>query len=197
MSNFLERSILIRKRARATKNYELYIQQLYDDMDIQIANLEHQASMFCSSGEDLITTFIVNGLQNMGYGVTHDGNSNGHVDINVNETPFTWFGEAKLQKGNENTYGGFQQLTTRYSRGGKFGYHGGVIIYHQNTTKSARTSLTEWHTYLSKNPDNIGITCKAILERDLHFDSRHLHQDSGDPYLIRHFWINLQFNPKK
>ena len=36
-------------------------------------------------------------------------------------------------KGNGNTYGGFQQLTTRYSRGNDNGYHGGIIIYHQNT----------------------------------------------------------------
>ena len=70
-------------------------------------------------------------------------------------------------KGNGNTYGGFQQLTTRYSRGNDNGYHGGIIIYHQNTQKPAITSLTEWKTYLESDPDKIGIKCNDIPFRKL------------------------------
>ena len=196
-SNPLEKSILVRKRARMDKNYELYIAQFYEDLEEQLHSLEHQAAILHEQGEDLITTFIVNGLQNRGYTVTHDGNANGHVDINVSDLPFTWFGEAKLQKGNVNTYDGFQQLTTRYSRCNKYGYHGGVIVYHQNKEKNAKTALKEWRDYLISDAEKIGINCMEIPERCLYFDTNHEHETNGDPYLIRHFWVNLTFNPKK
>ncbi|WP_166167074.1 hypothetical protein [Acinetobacter sp. SA01] len=197
ISNHFEKSILLRKRARVKRDYEAYINQFYIDFEYQISELELQCNQLHDKGEDLITAFIVTGLRSSGYPVTHDGNSNGHVDINLNDPPFTWFGECKLQKGNENTLGGFQQLTTRYSRGNDFGYHGGVIIYHQNTTKKALTSLTEWKSFLTADPEQIGIQCNDIPHRKLYFDSSHEHEDSGYPYLIRHFWIKLTYTPKQ
>lgn len=193
----LVRSILIRKKARITRDYELYIKQFYQDFEDQIQMIELQSAQFHNKGEDLITTFIVNGLQNRGYPVTHDGNCNGHVDINLVDSPFSWFGECKLQNGNEYTLGGFQQLTTRYSRGSDYGYHGGVIIYHQNTTKTALTSLTDWKVFLSNDPERININCEDIPNRKLYFNSSHVHQDSGYPYYIRHFWVKLTYNPKR
>lgn len=191
------KSYIIRKRARQTKDYNSYMNQFYEDLEDQIRLMELQSAQFHDQGEDLITTFIVNGLQNRAYPVTHDGNSNGHVDINLSDNPFTWFGECKLQKGNQYTLGGFQQLTTRYSRGNDYGYHGGVIIYHQNTTKTALNSLTEWKDYLTTDPEKISIKCESIPDRKLYFNSEHVHQDSGYPYHIRHFWVKLTYQPKQ
>lgn len=197
ISNHFEKSLLLRKRARVKGDYEAYIKQFYIDFESQISELELQCNHLHDQGEDLITAFIVNGLRCCGYPVTHDGDSNGHVDINLKDPPFTWFGECKLQKGNSNTYGGFQQLTTRYSRGNDNGYHGGIIIYHQNTQKPAITSLTEWKTYLESDPDKIGIKCDDIPFRKLFFDSQHNHRDSGYPYHVRHFWIKLTYTPEQ
>ncbi len=197
ISNHFERSILLRKRARIKRDYEAYIEQFYIDLEYQISELELQCNQLHDKGEDLITTFIVGGLRSSGYPVTHDGNSNGHVDINLNDPPFTWFGECKLQKGNENTLGGFQQLTSRYSRGNDNGYRGGIIIYHQNTQKKALTSISEWREFLSGDPEKIGIQCEDIPHRKLYFDTSHQHEDSGYPYQIRHFWIKLTYTPKQ
>ncbi len=79
-------------------DYEAYIKQFYIDFESQISELELQCNHLHNQGEDLITAFIVNGLRCCGYPVTHDGDSNGHVDINLKDPPFSWFGECKLQK---------------------------------------------------------------------------------------------------
>lgn len=197
ISNHFEKSFLLRKKARIKSDYDAYINQFYIDFEYQITQLEFQCHYLHDAGEDLITAFIVNGLRSCGYPVTHDGDGNGHVDINLNDPPFTWFGECKLQKGNGNTLGGFQQLTTRYSRGSDNGYRGGIIIYHQNTQKKALQSLTEWKDFLTEDPEKIGIQCEEIPSRKLYFDTSHDHEDSGYPYLIRHFWIKLTYTPKQ
>lgn len=191
----IERSLLIRQKAFANNDYDEYISQLNKDIEYQIYELTANANHWHEAGEDQITSCLVMALKAMGYNACHDGNHNGHVDINIVKGNFKWLGECKLQKGDKNTYGGFNQLTTRYSRGNDYEYRGGIIVYHQNSHKTALESLQGWKDYINGISDPI-IHCDDIPSRKLYFDSTHRHAYSGYDYHIRHFWVNLSHNPK-
>lgn len=195
LTNPLEKSLFERKKARLNNDYPAFINQFYKDFEEQLTELQLQSSQYHTLSEDQITTIIVSNLKSMGYNANHDANSNGHVDINIKDGSFNWFGECKLQKGDEYTFGGFLQLTTRYSRSLDNAYHGGIVVYHQNTTKKALISLQSWKERVAQEKD-LDITCQDIPPYKLYFDSKHIHATTGHPYHIRHFWVNLTYNPK-
>ena len=191
----LELSLFNRKKAISEDDYDAFTDQLNKDVEFQLYELTSNANHWHEAGEDQITTCLVGALKAMGYNASHDSNHNGHVDINIQYGNFKWLGECKLQKGDENTYKGFNQLTTRYSRGNDYEYRGGIIVYHQNPHKTALDSLQGWRDYIRSIKDPV-IHCSNIPNRKLYFDSTHRHIYSGYDYCIRHFWVNIAHNPK-
>lgn len=197
ISNPLELSLFNRKKARLNRDYELYISQFYNDLEDQINNLSERRAYYYNQGEEVITDYIINGLYNRNYPISYDGFANGHADINLKDSPFSWFGESKLQKSIVKTYDGFNQLTTRYSSANDNGYRGGILIFHQRPVKPALNSLAEWRQHLIESCGDIDIICGEIQSKKLYFDTSQTHSSSGNKYLIRHFWIDLGFDPKK
>lgn len=83
----------------------------------------------------------------MGYKASHDTFHNGHVDIYVQYKHFIWLGEAKIYGSPTKVFDGFLQLTTRYSSSSSDNYHGGMLIYIQDTKLSSIEILDGWKKF--------------------------------------------------
>src|SRR5689334_10400157 len=87
-------------RRRGPRNYNEFVEQLYDDLQASFADLERQARNYTLATEDQITNVICHGLRCFGYIAQHDVDSSGHVDISVSapQNKYMWMGEAKRFK---------------------------------------------------------------------------------------------------
>lgn len=195
------KSIIVRKEAIESEDYDKFVEQVHKDLSYQISQLQGYAANFYNKSEDDITIFLVSNLKSMGYLNTHhDVFNNGHVDIYIEDNYFKWLGECKLQKGNEYSNEGFKQLSTRYSDGHENSNRGGILIYNQLIQKKTLTCMTEWNNFLATDLEfqKMGMKCEPIDVNSgkQYFDSEHIHEKSGMPYKIRHFFVNLMHNPK-
>lgn len=197
----LEESLYTRRLALGQDDYELYIGQLYKDLGLCIKDLESKAHYVHSHGEDELSLIIETQLNGMGYKASHDTFHNGHVDIYVQYHKFLWLGEAKIYGSPSKIFEGFLQLTTRYSNSSQDNYHGGLLIYVQDTQLPSIEILDGWKDHVSesdrKKAHNYEITCEDRTGRNLYFNSSMPHHKSGLPYLIRHLIIDVRHHPQK
>lgn len=197
----LEESLYTRRLALKNDDYELYIKQLYKDLGLCVNDLEGRAHYVKSHSEDQLSLIVETQLNGMGYKASHDTFHNGHVDIHVKYHKFLWLGEAKIYGSPSKIFEGFLQLTTRYSSSSQDNYHGGLLIYVQNTKLPTIDILEGWKDHVSdpvrKKENNYEITCEDRIGRNLYFNSSMPHHKSGLPYLIRHQIIDVRHDPKK
>ena len=197
----LEESLYNRRLAIEKNDYELYIKQLYKDLGICVRDLEAKAHYAHSQSEDQLSLIIETQLKGMGYKASHDTFHNGHVDIHVQYRHFLWLGEAKIYGSPTKIFEGFLQLTTRYSNSSTDNYHGGLLIYIQDTKLTSIDILNGWKTFVSdeqrKQDHSYEITCSDRTGRNLYFDSTMPHHKSGLEYFIRHMTIDLRHDPQK
>ena len=135
----------------------------------------------------------MNQLRCLGYDAEHDSEIGGHVDIVVRGSDFVWLGEAKIYRGNNYLWEGFQQLVTRYSIGDSNQENGGLLIYIRDG--NASSIMENWQNYLLEKslPNYSFRPCKM---RSLAFISTHKHERSGQAFHVRHMPVMLQFSPK-
>jgi hypothetical protein len=188
-------------------NYEIYqqaqvadnlgfeddlIRNLYKDIDQVISQIQKNPELRQKDTEDRLTIEIVNLLRSLGHEASHDTKTGGHADIVVTKNDFLWIGEAKIYRGNNYLWGGFQQLVTRYSTGDSNQENGGLLIYILN--KDARSIMQNWQNYLLEQslPDLSVRPCKM---KSLAFISTHKHERSGQAFHVRHIPVMLHFAP--
>ncbi|EOU8150791.1 hypothetical protein ACN22T_004138 [Escherichia coli] len=123
-----------------------FIERLYNDIDLIIADLERAANKYYCDDEDKITNVIALALRMKGYDATEQTNSNGTVDLTIrdNTKKFTWLAEAKRGYSFNSVFEGLLQLVTRYLKRENYA---GLLIYHQK--RDAIKFLRDWYTYLS------------------------------------------------
>ena len=119
LSNFAARQL--------AKTYDEFIEILYRDIDTVISQIQENPELRQKDSENRITIDIVTCLELLGYMASHDRKSGGHTDISVKKSTFLWIGEAKIYHGCKYLWGGFLQLTTRYSTGDSTQRHGGIF----------------------------------------------------------------------
>jgi hypothetical protein len=185
-------------RRMTTGTYDEFVSLLYEDFDEIIGDLEGRKKYFATSTEDQITDSIVSSLRQYGYSASHDKDHSGHVDITVevhHKPNFIWLGEAKLDRGPAYCWGGFQQLTTRYSVARQDADAGGILIYLQNY-ENAAARLEQWAKNLE---DEQGMVCdRADAGRPgLAFATSAVHSGTGLPYKVRHMMVYLRHAPEK
>lgn len=201
LSDPLEESLYNRRIAVQKNDYELYIKQLYKDLGICIFDLEAKAHYVHSHAEDELSLIIETQLTGMGYKASHDTHHNGHVDIYVKYSKFLWLGEAKIYGTPSKIFDGFLQLTRRYSNSSQDNYHGGLLIYVQDTKYQSIKILDNWKDHVCepsrKSEHSYEITCEDREGRNLYFNSSMPHHKSGLPYLIRHLIVDVRHDPQK
>lgn len=170
-----------------------FINNLYKEIDRVICQIQENLELRQNDKEDRLTIDIRDQLRSLGYGAEHDTKIGGHVDLIVRKDNLLWLGEAKVYRGENYLWEGFQQLTTRYSTGDFNQNSGGLLIY--IFADDAQTIMGKWQTYLlNKNLPNY--SCKSCEPRSLAFISSHRHERSGQPFHVKHIPVLLHFDPK-
>ncbi len=203
-------------KRRKPKNYESFVETLYEDIDSIISDIsdarkyirqkyQNLDSAHLKIFEDDMNIQIVNGLKQLSYSACHDKYRNGHVDIHVeiDGKPYKWLGESKIWTGLSWIHHGFKQLIDDYSTGEENECCGGIIIYAVDTLLSTNTMLESWASFLfeqSNNEDDsnfkdfISWSNYPSTNRNSFFSSQ-IHPHSGLPdYKIRHLIANFRSN---
>uniref|UniRef100_UPI0040473A2C hypothetical protein n=1 Tax=Yoonia sp. TaxID=2212373 RepID=UPI0040473A2C len=146
-------------------------------------------------GEDELSVTIVEQLKILGIQASHDTQTRGHCDIHVEGVDhFLWIGEAKIHKSYAWLEDGFKQLSTRYATGGYGQDRGEIIIYCR--VQNGAAVLTEWSKRLSAAFGDVEVV-EDLIDNRLWFRTRHICENSGLPFHIRHRLLPMHFNPKK
>lgn len=188
-------NLLARQVAVNDGDYGSYIELLYSELSRCFAKLEEEANQHSGKDETGVSSAVMMFLEGARYPCSTETNSNGHVDLMVEEGGFKWLGEAKIHKGNEWTYHGFDQLVANYSTGRPNACRGSIIVYNMKKRKNSVQCAEEWLEYIKNMPLNI--EC-SDYQHDGYFDMvLPIHPRSGAPYHIRNFFVNLQYTPSK
>lgn len=187
---------------------DLFVENLYADINKAIKNIEKTADKYYSDDEDKITNLLVLFLKGVGYNASEQTKSNGSVDITVQDRgqSFTWLAEAKRGNSYNGVFEGMLQLVTRYITDEKYA---GFFIYHQKLDSlgyfknwfsylssgdyekynAISTRLDECRFHFKKNP----IT-KAFTGNECFFDYD-IVSKKGKPVKVRNFILSLHYNP--
>jgi hypothetical protein len=177
------------------ETYDDFIKILYQDFDDIILLIQENPEFYSDQHdrqEDKLTLEIRRNLVHLAYDASHETKHGGHTDLLVRKGSYVWIGEAKIHRDYDYLWKGFLQLSTRYSTGDINQKNGGMIIYifNQNTS----LVMGKWQDRLKENYPSCDI--KVCEKRPLAFFSTHIHEKSGNPFLIRHMPVMLYFDPK-
>ena len=187
--------LIARQAALNENDYSAFIELLYDELITCFSKLEEEANQHRGKDETGVSSAVMMFLAGAKYRCSTETNSNGHVDLTVEEGHFKWLGEAKIHKGNEWTHHGFDQLVTNYSTGRRNACHGAIIVYNMKKRKNTVKCAEEWREYVEKM--GLDIEC-SDYQLDGYFDMvLPTHTRSGSAYYIRNFFVNLQYTLSK
>lgn len=180
----------------AADTYAEFVSVLYDDLDEIFGRIEDNKSHYSEASEDAITIAIVGQLKTVGYIANHDPDNGGHCDVVVEsrwKPNFKWLGEAKIDNGPAYLWGGWLQLTERYSNARPENNKGGMLVYVQS--RNAVDRMNSWSEHLHQNGISAAFEWSGMRQR-LAFatDIRHT---SGQNYGVRHMALNVHHNPVK
>lgn len=185
-------------------SYENFVEKLYFDLDCILSDMIDLTVHLLPMSETGISGWIWTNLRAKNYDAQLDSDKNGNADISVTQKPFKWIGEAKIFGGkddytNNYLFGGFKQLTTRYSKGESNATCGGMFIYIKNRgrVETEKAIMDGWKNYLSNKSEEIqdlkfspcSINVRCLL-------TEHTHQVSGYPYQVRHMPLCLLHIPE-
>ncbi|WP_155633062.1 MULTISPECIES: hypothetical protein [Burkholderia cepacia complex] len=179
------------------ETYEEFVSVLYRDLDEIFQRLESSRPVYYKASEDAITTAIVHQLKMASYVANHDADNNGHCDLVVesrHNQKFKWLGEAKIDRGPTYDWGGWLQLTHRYSNAAPGSDHGGLLLYMRDEDAAKR--LATWAQHLNDH----GHLCTfedANGRGILAFSTETKDPGSGTQYKIRHMAVSLFHQPIK
>lgn len=187
--DFLER--LGRKYPR---NYDDFIEGLYDDLMRVVADLEETRSVRQKDSEDRITLDICICLRQKSiYRATHNSDASGSVDLAVESYSgaYKWIGEAKIFYSVSAVLEGFKQLTTRYSLAAPAN-RAGLFAYIKQP--DAASCMSNWKVVLEQQqPTPILRECSR--KPALQFFSSHQHVSTGLPFEVWHVAVVLHYDP--
>lgn len=182
---------LLRRRSDCR---ELFIPQLYQDLNLVAGTMEMSANCYPRSNfnETSLTKQIVDRLQFCGYAIGAETDSRGHVDITVtsHRKSIIWLGEAKIHSDYEWLHHGLQQLVQRYTTGRHD--DAGMLIYIYN--KDAGSVLDEWSRRVAAENLCDLIELPSARQRT-GFSSKHKHPAWGNPVTVQHLGVALYFQP--
>jgi len=179
---------------RLANTYDKFVEILYEDIDEIIQYIQENPELRKGDIEDRVTIEILGNLRHQGYDASHDTKIGGHTDLLVkNNKGYKWIGEAKIHDGNAYLWGGFMQLTERYSIGDDRQKDGGMLIYLK--ISDADKVMKNWENYLASQnlQDYEHHPCS---KNSLYFFSKYKHTKSGLIFTVRHMIILLYFNPQ-
>ena len=174
--------------------YDKFVKILYEDIDEIIQDIQENPELRKDDAEDRLTIEILTNLNRLGYTVTHGTKVGGHTDLLVKYKGYKWISESKIYRGNEYLWGGFLQLTERYSIGDDCQKDGGILIYLKES--DAARVMKNWGNHLeSQNLENYEY--HPCPKNSLYFFSKYKHTKSGLIFTVRHMIVLLYFKPQR
>lgn len=193
-NDFPEAEDLAIRNIASKLSYNDFINQLNEDIDLIIADMMDGVENFIGRNEKNISYHIYTNLKSKNYDAEYDSDKNGNADISVSARSYRWIAEAKIFGGNNNynteyLYGGFKQLSTRYSKCQGDADCGAMFIYIQPRSEDdcEKNVMDSWNNFLESKKSELKqllITPHCASNRSLY--TQHIHGTSGYPYKVRH-----------
>lgn len=141
--------------------------------------------------EDELTALLVIALEQL----TLEASSkvvNGNCDVEISYDNYQWLGEAKIARDYATIYGGYLQLTQRYTPGTDNQSAGGMLLY--CVDQSAKPLLEGWKAALA-----VAVPASNIREAGspLVFRSTDIVRASGLPIDVLHMAFALHHDPQE
>lgn len=184
-------------------SYEDFIELIYNDIDEITTDILSAAEYYRDLGEVQISHNIWMNLRRKWVTVQKDGDINGNVDLSITLGRFVWIAEAKIwggpnKYGNSYLYGGYTQLTERYSKGQIGATAGAMLIFIKpNNKKQTEPKVMQaWQKHLAKKLGESLISLTPCKHKASCVYSVQPHSGTEYNYNVRHIPITLLHNPK-
>ena len=171
--------------------YNSFVDYVEDELSTCIQQLESNPEHHCNKGEDEVTISLRDMLVMKGVDAEHDVQHGGHVDLFIKQASWKYHAEAKIYKGNVNSYEGWLQLTTRYASGNPCN-KGCILLYLQEHAGTLDV-MKGWKVHVEDKVDDISVNFCG--KNPLALVSTHTLLRTGLPYHIRHLPVSLYFKP--
>lgn len=193
LNDFPEAEDLAIRNIASKLSYEDFVNKLNEDIDLIIADMMDGVENFIDRNEKNISYHIYTNLKSKNYFAECDSDKNGNADISVSAGSYRWLAEAKIfgGKNNYNTeylYGGFKQLTTRYSKCQGNADCGAMLIYIQPRSEDdcEKNVMDTWNNFLEAKKSELKQLCiTPHSKRNRSLYTQHIHSN-GYEYTVRH-----------
>ncbi len=180
-------------------SYDDFVSCVNADLDHCVVMLQDKAKYLQpgKNGEDQVSATLALILEGMLYSVSSCFMKGGNTDLTIKARNFsyTWIGEAKLVTGvnNPHLWGGFEQLTTRYTSG-DFN-NGGLLVY--IFSKDALGIMESFKAYTEQKNDYNFKYKNCQTRKAGGFYTTHVHAASGLDFKTRYIPVILNHEPLK
>lgn len=183
--------------------YDDFIHLIYSDIDAIVTDMLTAVDDYRAMAEVQISHSIWLGLKRTWPTAQKDSDNNGNADISITLGSFTWIAEAKIWGGpnkNNNTYlyGGYTQLTERYSKGQIGATAGAMLIYIKpnNQKQTEPKVMVNWQNYLAKKINNpLALFTQCKMKSSCTY-SVQPHSGTEYNYSVRHIPITFLHLPR-
>ncbi|MFV5593635.1 hypothetical protein [Acinetobacter junii] len=183
--------------------YEDFVELIYSEIDEITNDMLTAVEYYWGMTEVQISHNIWLGLKRFWPTAQKDSDNNGNADISITLGSFTWIAEAKIwggpnKYGNSYLYGGYTQLTERYSKGQIGATAGAMLIFIKPNNKNHTEPkvMENWTSYLSdKLGDQLVSLTPCKMKSSCTF-SVQPHSGTEYKYSVRHIPITFLHLPR-
>lgn len=173
-------------------SYDVWSGLVEKVISYEVSKISQKRADLNDLNEDALTAVLVIALESIGLQAS-SARVNGNCDVVIGyNDEYTWLGEAKLFTGVSHVWGGYLQLTTRYSSGLPNHNRGGMLLYCQKD--NASVLLGEWRAtlraQLGRSDDTDGVL-------PLTFTSSDMCASTGLELKLTHFAFPLYHAPQE
>ncbi|WP_407353487.1 hypothetical protein [Luteimonas sp. R10] len=171
--------------------YDEWVALIEDAVSHFLAEIASRRHNFHDIGEDPLTSILVLLLRAVGLRAS-SAVVNGNCDLSIEYDSYRWLGEAKIGDDVGKIYGGYLQLTSRYTTGYPEQNAGGILLY--CVKSQALAALEGWKAALREAVPAANVTDG---EHPLKFRSSDTCQSTGLPLRLVHMAMALKFEPQE
>ncbi|QRP67825.1 hypothetical protein [Acinetobacter pittii] len=183
--------------------YEDFVEEVYKDIDEITTDMLTAVEYYRELDEVRISHNIWMNLKRKWPSVQKDSDTNGNADISITLGQFVWIAEAKIwggpnKYGNSYLYGGYTQLTERYSKGQVGATAGAMLIFIKpNNAKQTEPKVMEqWQAYLTAQLGDSLLSLTPCPKKSSCVYSLQPHSGTDYGYKVRHIPITFLHIPR-
>ena len=184
-------------------SYEDFVEEVYKDIDEITTDMLTAVEYYRELDEVQISHNIWMNLKRKWPTVQKDSDTNGNADISINFGSFFWIAEAKIwggpnKYGNTYLYGGYTQLTERYSKGQIGATAGAMLIYIKpnNAEQTESQVMQKWQEHLASQLGQRLLSLTPCTKKSSCIYTVQPHSGTKYKYNVRHIPITFLHIPR-